>query len=378
MGASVAYHLLRVDPTVDVEVIDRDLSLERSSTIRSDGNVRVQFDLEENIAISLYALEVLERFGDEMAVGDHRPNVAMKKQGNLFLIEADGENGARQAMERQRRLGARVEWLDGDEIADRYPPLASDRFVGGTLGPDDGSVDPGAVVAGYRRKAESMGARFVEADVESLVSQGGRVAGIRLADARERRSDVVVVCAGAWSPELLESADISIPVEPVMRTVYVVSTDVAGDLDLPSVFLPSGVYLIPEHRDTFLIAWSKEDDPIGFDFTPADRDRFYDLIWPELVAALPAFDRLEVKRSWAGLYAQNRLDANAIVGEWPGLDGLYMATGFSGHGFQQCHAVGRYLAEKTLGLEPFLDLSRFGPGRILSGEPVFEHAGRII
>ncbi len=147
---------------------------------------------------------------------------------------------------------------------------------------------------------------------------------------------------------------------------------------MPSAFLPSGVYLIPETEGTCLMAWSRPEDPPGFDFTPADRSRFYDIIWPELVECLPAFDRLEVVRSWAGLYAQNILDANAIIGEWPGTRGLYMATGFSGHGFQQCHAVGRYLSELMVGNEPVLDLSRLGPQRIIDQTPLFEHAGRII
>jgi len=102
------------------------------------------------------------------------------------------------------------------------------------------------------------------------------------------------------------------------------------------------------------------------------------VIWPELVENLPAFDRLEVVRSWAGLYAQNTLDANAIVGEWPEMAGLYLAAGFSGHGFQQCHAVGRYLAELITGTEPFMDLSRLGPQRIIDGVALHEHAGRII
>ncbi len=93
---------------------------------------------------------------------------------------------------------------------------------------------------------------------------------------------------------------------------------------------------------------------------------------------LPSFDHLEVIRSWAGLYAQNRLDANAIIGGWPEIDGLVLATGFSGHGFQQCHAVGRHLAEVTMNQPTTLDLSRLGPERILTGEPLYEHAGRII
>ena len=97
-----------------------------------------------------------------------------------------------------------------------------------------------------------------------------------------------------------------------------------------------------------------------------------------MATTLPAFDRLEVTGSWAGLYAQNRLDANAIIGEWPTIGGLYLATGFSGHGFQQCHAVGRHLAELITARTPSLDLDRLGAARIISGAPLYEHQGRII
>ncbi|MDH3463053.1 MAG: FAD-binding oxidoreductase, partial [Acidimicrobiia bacterium] len=108
------------------------------------------------------------------------------------------------------------------------------------------------------------------------------------------------------------------------------------------------------------------------------RSHFYDVIWPEIASNLPAFDSLEVVRSWAGLYAQNTLDANAILGEWPTVGGLFVATGFSGHGYQHCHAMGRHLAELVTGTTPSIDLSRFGPDRIIRGEPYAENAGRII
>lgn len=378
MGAATAHYLVDRDPTLRVTVFDRDLSLARSSTLLSDGNVRVQFNLDENIAMSLYAMEVLETFGDDMAVGSYRPEVTMKKQGNLFLVEPEGEAEAKAALEHQQSMGCKVEWLDMEEIVPRFPPLASDRFIGGTFGPEDGAVDPSAVTTGYRRRAEADGASFEEAEVAELMVTGERVTGVRMADGSVREADSVVVCAGAWSTDLLATAGVDIPVTPVMRTVYVVRTDVAAGVRLPCVFPPSGVYLFPEHDDTYLVAWSLPDDPVGFDFTPADRSRFYDVVWPELVENLPAFDRLEVIRSWAGLYEQNTFDANGIIGEWHLISGLYQATGFSGHGFQQCHAVGRYLAELITGAEPFMDLSRLGPQRLLANEPVFEHAGRII
>ena len=78
------------------------------------------------------------------------------------------------------------------------------------------------------------------------------------------------------------------------------------------------------------------------------------------------------------IYDVNTLDGNAIVGEWPTVSGLYVASGFSGHGLQQAPAIGRYLSESILGLPYELDLSRFGPQRCIDGAPLYEHAGRLI
>jgi len=102
------------------------------------------------------------------------------------------------------------------------------------------------------------------------------------------------------------------------------------------------------------------------------------VIWPELVEYIPEFDRLKIMRGWAGLYEVNTLDDNAILGEWPTLKGFFLANGFSGHGFQQCHAVGRYIAELILRKAPTLDLSIFSPQRILDNAPVFESKRKII
>ena len=378
MGWATAHHLLRLESGLDVMVVEQDPTLRQSSTLLSDGNVRIQFNLKENIAISQHAMATLETFAEDFAVGEFVPDPQMRKQGNLFLVDEVGREAALSGLATQQAMGCDSQWLDKEAVETRFPALASEDLVGGTLGPKDGSVDPNAVVEGYRRTALAAGAGAAHAQVVSLLARDGKVSSVGIADGSTLETDVVVVCAGAWSPRLLETVGVVIPVEPVMRTVYVVAGDVEGSDSLPSVFLPSGVYVIPEHDGTFLIAWSTDEDPVGFDFTPAPRAKFYDVIWPELASSLPAFDRLEVVRSWAGLYAQNRLDANAIIGEWPGIGGLYQATGFSGHGFQQCHAVGRHLAELITGRGPSLDLSRLGPERILASMPLLEHAGRII
>jgi glycine/D-amino acid oxidase-like deaminating enzyme len=360
-----------------VTVVERDSTYRHASTMLSDGNVRVQFNLPENIAMSQFAFEVLGTFADDMAVGDSRPDPGARHQGNLFLVDEAGLDAAHEGLARQREAGCEVAWLSAAEIAERFPPYRAEGIVGGTLGRLDGSVDPSAVLLGYRRKAAAMGASFVEGDVRRLVAARGRIAGVDLASGERLSAPVVVNGAGAWAAAIAETVGVDLPVEPVMRTVYVVETATGPGSNLPSVFLPGGLYAIPEHDGTFVMAWSLPDDPVGYDFT-FRRDAFYERLWPELVRVMPAFDELRVTGGWTGLYAVNTLDGNAILGEWPSTPGFFLANGFSGHGFQQCHAVGRYLAELILEAPVSLDLSRFGPQRILDEVPVHEHAGRII
>ena len=376
MGSATAYYLKRMDPAVSVVVFEIDPTYARSSTVLSDGNVRIQFNLEENIRISQYALEVLGTFADDMATPDYRPEVSARHQGNLFLADSAHQADAMVGMELQQTLGCEVGWLEASEVSARWPIFDGPSYVGGTFGPLDGSIDPNAVLRGYRQQALAMGVEFIEGEVGELIREDDKISGVLLASGERVEAPIVVNCAGAWSPALLAAIGVEIPVEPVMRNVFIVDSDLPGD-DLPSVFLPSGLYVLPEKDGTFLIAWSQPDDPIGFDFT-VRRSKFYDLIWPELVERFPAFDRLEVTGGWAGLYAVNTLDGNAILGEWPTVRGLHICTGFSGHGFQQCHAVGRYLAELILESDHALDLSRLGPQRIIDGTPLYEHAGRLI
>jgi glycine/D-amino acid oxidase-like deaminating enzyme len=376
MGAATAFYLRKLEPARPVVVVERDPSYRQSSTLLSDGNVRIQFNLEENIRMSQYAMDVLDSFSDEMAVGSWRPEVTPRRQGNLFLTDAANRSRAEAGLVAQRALECEVEWLDRPEIIERYQAYEGSGYVGGTFGPKDGSVDPSAVMHGYIRKAQDLGATFVAGEAARILTEGDDVTGVSLTSGESIASTTVVDAAGAWCAQLAATAGVDLPVQPVMRSVYVVETAV-GTEGLPSVFLPSGLYVLPESARRFLIGWSLPDDPVGFDFT-LRRQRFFDVVWPELATTFPAFEALHLVGGWTGLYEVNTLDGNAILGEWPGLRGLYLANGFSGHGFQQCHAVGRHLAELIVGRPPSLNLSRFGAQRVVNHEPIFENPDRII
>lgn len=378
MGCAIATYLLRADNRLKVALIEKDPTYTRASTPLSDGNTRIQFNIKENIQISQYGLEVLATFAEEMAVDDDKPDVAFRQQGNLFLIDSASHEETVDGMARQRSLGCQVEWLAPHDLQQRFPFLHVPECVGATLGPQDGTMSPLAVLLAYKNKAVALGAEFIQAEVATLLVEKHRITGVCLMDGTVLLANRVVNSAGAWGTKLAQTAGVSLPMSPIKRQVTVVETGVHSGTILPCLFFPSGLYCIHEGDGLFMVGKSFADDPVTLDDFSWDRGRFEDHLWPELVEYIPGFDRLKVKHGWAGLYEVNTLDGNAILGEWPELAGFYLANGFSGHGFQQCHAVGRYLSELILGQTPVLDLSIFSPRRILENKPVFESRRKII
>jgi glycine/D-amino acid oxidase-like deaminating enzyme len=224
---------------------------------------------------------------------------------------------------------------------------------------------------GYRSKAKELGATFIRDEAVEVLRSSGRTEGVRLAAGEAVAAGHVVNCAGAWGAVLARTAGVELPVDPVKRQIFVVDPATKPDGPLPLTILPAGLYFRTETSGLVLVGWSTEDDPVGFDFA-YDRDRFLEVLWPEMARVVPAFDTLKLVRAWAGLHAVNRLDGQAILGEWPELPGFYLANGFSGHGLQQAPAVGRYLAELILGKQHALDLNIFGPARVLDRRPLPE------
>lgn len=371
MGSATAYYLTQKDPTVKVAVIERDPTYARASTTLSMSNVRIQFSLKENIQISQYAFDALIGFEEEMAVDGNKPKIYYHREGNLFLVDKTNEAQARRAFDLQQSLGCRIEWWTPQKIKEAFPLYATGSFLGGTYGPDDGHFDAYAALMGYKAKARSLGAEYLKNDVKEITTRSSRVTGVKLASNESLEAQSIINCAGAWAVQVAATAGVNLPIEPIKRQVFTLDTAVKSQGPLPLTVLPSGLYFRTETGGVILLGKSMAEDPSGFHFSWDDK-RFMEILWPELAEFVPAFDRLKLVRGWAGLYAVNTLDGNAILGEWPEVQGLFLANGFSGHGLQQAPAVGRYLAELVLMLPVSLDLSIFGPDRILANKPLSE------
>ncbi|MBF0259181.1 MAG: FAD-binding oxidoreductase [Desulfamplus sp.] len=395
MGSSTAYHLMKADKKIKVAVVERDLSYEKASTALSMVNARIQFSLKENVQISQYAFKVLENFEEEMEVDGVKPAIFYRREGNLFLYDETAEPSARKAFAMQKELGCAIEWWSPEKIKERYPIYTNlDGIVGGTFGPEDGHFDAYSVLMGYKAKAKSLGAEFIQDEVVELITDRGTIEsvkektagtkevvqdikqasssiqGVKIASGLTLNSSKVINCAGAWAARVAATAGIKLPVEPVKRQVFAVEPEFKVPYPLPLTILPSGFYFRTETGGLLLLGKSMKEDPVGFDFS-WNQERF-ELLWGELYEFAPVFESLKLVKGWAGLYAMSTLDANAILGEWPELKGFYLANGFSGHGLQQGPAVGRYMTELITKSDHQLDLSIFSPERVLFNKPIFE------
>jgi FAD-dependent oxidoreductase domain-containing protein 1 len=378
MGCATAYYLLKFQPKLNVVILEMDPTYEKASTPLSDGNTRLQFNIKENIQMSQYGLEVLAHFAQEMAVGGERPDPAFRQQGNLFVLDEASKDESHDGFLLQQSLGCEVYWLMPEQVQAHYPLYNLKDCVAGTFGPQDGTMSPLAVLIGYKKKAVSLGAKYMQAEVVEILKERGHVHGVKLASGETLKGNIVMNAAGAWAPKLAKTAGVDLPINPTKRQVTVVETNARPEKMLPLLFLPSGLYCIHEGEGIFTVGKSFQTDHVGYDDFHWERKSFEEAIWPELMEYIPEFDRLKILRGWAGLYEVNTLDGNAILGEWPELNGFFLANGFSGHGFQQCHAAGRYIAELMLGQMPVLDLAIFSPSRILENKPVFESRRKII
>jgi FAD-dependent oxidoreductase domain-containing protein 1 len=141
----------------------------------------MQFNLAENIHMSLYGLAVLKTFAEEMAVDGEKPDPAFRQQGNLFIIDEASREATLEGLALQQSLGCPVEWLTPAQVQQTYPLFNLKDCVGGTLGRLDGTMSPLAILMGYKKKAAAMGAHWINGKVVELLTVGKRINGVKLA-----------------------------------------------------------------------------------------------------------------------------------------------------------------------------------------------------
>ncbi len=373
IGSAVAYFLAAGGFDGRVVVVERDPGYADSSTARSVGGIRQQFSTPENIRMSRFGAEFLRAADELLAVDGVAPGIPFVANGYLFLAGPAGEAVLRANHTVQRAEGAAVRLLEPGELARRFPWLSTAGVALASLGErDEGWTDPWALLQGLRRKARSLGVRYLHDELCAVERIGGRVRAVRLRSGARIECAVLVNAAGPAAARVAAMAGVELPVRPRRRQAFAFRAP-SPRPDAPLVIDPSGLYFRPEGEGFICGIGPRPGEDPDCETLEVDAEWFEERIWPLLAARVPEFERLRPGRAWAGLYAYNTLDQNAILGPHPELPNLLFANGFSGHGLQQAPAVGRGIAELIVhGAYRTLDLSRLGYQRIAAGEPLAE------
>lgn len=372
MGSSIAYHLKKDGFEGTVAIFEKDSTYEFSSTTLSAGGVREQFSTEVNIRISQYSIDFYEKFDEAMAVNGEKAHAEFRQRGYLFLASETNWPLIEKNYHFQKRLGANVNLLSVEEALKIIPHLNPRGLVGASFGQRDGYLDPYGTLQGFIKKARSLGVRYVNDEVTDILKDRSQVNGVTTRKGDKYTGAVIVNAAGPWAAEVGKMAGADLPVDPVRRMVFVFQPSEIFNYDLPLVIDVTGLYFRHETGKVIMAGKSILDEPPGFNFK-VDNAFFNQTMWPILADRIPVFDRLKLIKGWSGLYEINRLDSNALLGEYPGLKGFYMAIGFSGHGFQQAPAVGKAMSELIrLGRYETIDVSPLNYERVISGKLVIE------
>lgn len=371
VGSAVAYQLLALDPGLSIAVIEPDSTYEFASALRASGGCRVQFSRPENIEMSKYGIAFIKAFDERMGTATHPAHAEWVEGGYLFIVPPEAVPNLERNALRQQAHGCRVDVLTPAELKQRFPSMRVDDLGAGAHTPHDGWCDPNGLLWGFRRKAVELGARYVEDRVVGADCDAVKVKSVTLADGGVLEAESFVNATGAWAGEIAKLFGMKLPISPLRRFEHYFT---AG----------SPVERLPYVKDTARLAFRSEgrgfsgglvdsDETRGFNFD-VDHDYFERVVWPAVADRFPVFEAAKCHRTWSGLYEQNELDGNPVIGPWTGgLANLFTVAGFSGHGMMHAPAAGLAIAELIVrGRFETIDLARLGYARILENAPYAE------
>ena len=366
MGISTAYHLAR-RRAGRIVVLERD-DVCSGSTALASGGIRHQYANRIGIELTLRSIETYERFEEEFGV-----NPRFRQHGYLILVTTEAEQAqAERNVALQLRLGVDVQLLTPEETRTRFAYLATDDLRGATYSPRDGYADPYLATTAIAARARELGVTirtgcevtgFARAHdrIESVVTRDGPLS-----------APVVVIATGAWSGVVGTLAGVDIPVAPLRRSKFITAPFPFDKIPeaTPFVIDPHLGISLRREGPGILLGIGRRAEAGSFS-TVLDWSLAEPLV-ERAVRRAPVLADAQLMRTWTGLYEMTP-DQTGIVSAVPGVTGLHVIAGFSGHGFMHGPVAGQLMAELiTDGRASTLDIAPLGIDRFARGETSLE------
>ena len=365
MGCSILYNLAARGLNNSV-LLERDL-LGSGSTGRSSGAVRMHYSNEVHARMAWQSLEIFRSFGQTVG-GD----CGFVETGYLIFSGDDDLDAFRANVAMQQGVGIKTSIISREDANDIAPAFYVDDCAAIAYEPRSGHADPSGTAAAYAARARELGAQVkLQSPATGVeVSPSGQVVAVNTADERIE-TPLAVVATGPWSRRFLLDHGIDLPLEATRHEVV----HLKRPLDkLP--YHPGGgdianlIYFRPESTDLTLVGNGNieqvVDDPEIYAARPSQS--FIQEVWSRLARRIPVMEEAEYSTGYAGLYTSTP-DSHPVIDKVEGFTGLYICTGFSGHGFKLSPMVGVLMAELILdGQATTIDISPLRMSRFREGD----------
>jgi sarcosine oxidase, subunit beta len=296
------------------------------------------------------------------------------RTGFVNVVAPEYAGALARNVEMLRGIGVNTVALSPRELLDLQPFTNIEDVGAAAYEPESGYANPADTVEGFRRRATGLGARIRQwTTVTRIIRRESRVLGV---DTSAGRIDAgaVVVAAGAWAPPLCREMGLPIPARvKALDTVVVARPPDLRDPHMVFIDNVQGSYFRPESGILTLVGVPCREWDVDPDTTATGLPPHAPAVGGEILTRrIPAMEAATLVRGYRAFDCYSR-DRHAILGAVDGIDGLFLATAFSGSGFKIAPAVGVAIAElitegraKTVGIEAF-NLRRFAERKTVEG-----------
>ncbi|MCE2523656.1 MAG: FAD-dependent oxidoreductase [Rhodobacteraceae bacterium] len=348
IGLSLAYHLAR-RKSGNVMVLERN-RLGSGTSWHAAGIVGPLRASPTMTRIAIDAISLFPRLKTEFGL-----DVGYRRTGGYWLARKEERLDELHRMASfGRYTGFDASMIESEELAESLPLLDASVIVGAMRIAEDANVSPLDLCLAYAKVAKSLGVNIREhSPVTRILTENCAVRGLLLADGSTVPADRVVICAGAWSKRLAETAGVALPLQPVEH-MYAVTEPIQN---LPQPFpvvrdLDRGLYLKGDAGKLVFGGFepnAKCWDPEGPDgdrpFLELEED--WDHFSPFMDAALeliPALETVGIRHFLVGPESFSA-DTRPLIGETPEVDGLFVAAGMNSVGVMSSAGIGAVLSD---------------------------------
>ncbi len=355
IGSAIAYNLAKRE--IKVLVVEKD-EIGRGGSSRNGGGVRQSARDPKELPLAMHAVENLwPDLSEELGV-----DVEYCQRGNLRLGKTEAHKKTLEGIVAEgQSLGLDLELIERDEIKSLCPAI-SDEVQYASYCPTDGHANPMKATLAFYKKARELGVEFITGEeVKSVIVEKGQATGIKT-KYDSYYGEKIVLAAGYGSKAIAHKIGITIPMRKLLVEVLV--TEAQTDI-FPQMIgtAASDFYGHQTEHGSFVFGGMTGIEPYASDVKKRlTRSETAPSVCRAILGYFPILKELNVIRTWSGFLDQTP-DHLPILSQVEEIVGLYLACGFSGHGFGIAPTIGQVMAELLVGEKPTVDLAEFAYNR---------------